>query len=114
MKPNFTHFAAACKIKKQAIDIPLRSCVVWSIFYLLFITNNTVKAQCFSLNPHDANTLVNDASYGTIAFTDPAYAQLSDANRATASVTPLELTGTTNYLKATDFGFSIPPSSSIC
>ena len=114
MKPNFTHFAAACKIKKQAIDIPLRSCVVWSIFYLLFITNNTVKAQCFSLNPHDANTLVNDASYGTIAFTDPAYAQLSDANRATASVTPSELTGTTNYLKATDFGFSIPPSSSIC
>ena len=114
MKSNLTHFAAACKNKKQDFDIPLRSCVVWLIFYLLFITNNTVTAQCFSIAPHDANTFVNDASYGTIAFTDPAYAQWSDANRATVSVTPTELTGTTNYLKATNFGFFIPSSSSIC
>lgn len=58
------------------------------------------------------NVVVNDASFGTRAWGEPELAKTSNdqwAHRAT-----LKLPGTnTNYLKATDFGFSIPLDATI-
>ena len=55
-------------------------------------------------------TMANDATVGTIAWTNPNNAKVSDNVYATAS----NFGGTTtNYLKATNFGFSIPAGATI-
>lgn len=74
----------------------------------------TSFSQCINSGNVDANTFTNDAYAGTIAFINPGFAQLSDANRSSAGVTISNPSGTSNYLKATGFSFSIPPGSNIC
>ncbi len=75
----------------------------------------TASAQCSSTGPNNGNSFSNDASVGTLAWSSTNYAQLSDNNRAPANVSLGILSSvTTNYLSATDFGFSIPSGASIC
>lgn len=63
-----------------------------------------------SQGPLSPGTGANDASVGTVAWTNPGNILASDNSNATASAN----TGvTTNYLKATNFGFSIPTGATI-
>src|SRR5688572_12412128 len=55
-------------------------------------------------------TCVNDASIGTVAWSNPGNALASDAARATSVVVGA---GTTNYLRCTGYGFTIPPGARI-
>jgi hypothetical protein len=55
-------------------------------------------------------TLANDAAVGSFAWTNPGNASASDNVYATISVPG---TTTTNYLKATNFGFNIPVGATI-
>ncbi|MBI4614481.1 MAG: tail fiber domain-containing protein [Planctomycetes bacterium] len=58
--------------------------------------------------PASPGTLANDASIGTIPWTGPGNAASSDNTYATAAGA-----GTTQYLKATNFGFSVPGTATI-
>jgi hypothetical protein len=57
-----------------------------------------------------AGTGANDASFGTGAWTTPTNITASDNARATQS---LAAGATTQYLKATNFGFTIPAGATI-
>ena len=74
----------------------------------------TVHAQCISTGTNNAGTFMNDAYSGTFAFINPSFAQVSDASRSSAGVTISDPSGTSNYLKATGFNFSIPANATIC
>lgn len=62
-----------------------------------------------SAGPRDANTIVNDASAGVIAWTNPDKSQTSNDDRATATLDDQ----TSQYIKLTNFGFSIPADATI-
>jgi hypothetical protein len=55
---------------------------------------------------NDAGTIVNDASAGSKAWSNPDNAKTS--NNVYATNTWTEEMGTSNYLKSTNFGFSLP------
>jgi cysteine-rich repeat protein len=57
--------------------------------------------------PNAPGTVVSDASIGTAAWTLPMVAAASDDLRALAPLSPSQ------YLKATNFGFALPPSAVI-
>ncbi len=56
-------------------------------------------------------TFVDDASVGTIVWSNPGNAAASDDSRADAALTVAN--NTSHYLKATNFGFSIPSGMTI-
>lgn len=58
-----------------------------------------------TLGPNSASTFTDDSLLGTIGITNASNAQSSDNSYAT---TILLLTQVSHYLKATNFGFSIP------
>jgi hypothetical protein len=72
-----------------------------------------VQAQCIASGPKSPTTatsvsvVVNDYS-----FINPLNCFTSDNNRSTAQ--SVLFTGKTEYLQATDFGFSIPTAATIC
>ena len=61
-----------------------------------------------SLGPLSPGTIVDDATVGTVAWADPGNAAASDNIYSVASVA-----GTTHYLKATNFGFTVPTGATI-
>lgn len=61
--------------------------------------------------PNSPGTVVDDATIGTLVWNDPNYAKVSDGIFAYAFPTGGPFT--THYLKATNFGFSIPVGSTI-
>lgn len=83
--------------------VGLASCVLaagllWSV----------VRAD--SSGPNSPGTSVNDSGTGNVAWTSPGSVGVSDNARATAS---LNSSDTSNYAKATNFGFSIPSNAGI-
>jgi hypothetical protein len=60
--------------------------------------------------PNNPITVANDASFGSVAWSNPTNARFDDNTRATAALTFGQIT---NYLKATDFDFSIDSNISI-
>ena len=56
-------------------------------------------------------TMADDATVGTVAWSNPDNAKVSD--NAYATYTTTFTTRTTHYLKATNFGFSIPTGATI-
>ncbi len=64
-----------------------------------------------SSGPNDPGTLADDSAVGTVAWTNPGNAATDDGSYATS----VNSSGdeTTHYLKATNFGFSIPSSTTI-
>ena len=60
--------------------------------------------------PLSAGTGANDSAFGTVAWSSPGNVTASDDSRATAVTTAGQ---TTQYLKATNFGFSIPSGATI-
>lgn len=63
-----------------------------------------------TLGANVGNTFVSDGTLGTIAMTNPSNAQLSDNSYASAG---LLLGQISNYLKVTNFNFSIPTDATI-
>ncbi|HAI98484.1 TPA: hypothetical protein DCL30_02980 [Candidatus Peribacteria bacterium] len=69
-----------------------------------------------SEGPNGPGTVVNDASSGDNAWSDPSNATASDNAFATVTVNANVIEETfesSNYLKATNFGFTIPAASTI-
>lgn len=64
-----------------------------------------------SQGPNSCSTGADDSGVGTITWSDPGFIISSNDQRATADNGGT--TATTHYLKATDFGFSIPAGSTI-
>lgn len=57
------------------------------------------------------STIVNDSSFGTIAWQNPGNASASDS--AYATITGVSGLQSSQYLKATNFGFNIPLTATI-
>ena len=81
-------------------------------FYFLILP--ALHSQCLTAGPQNGSVFSNDISTGSFAFSSPSSAQTSDNNRAAASAIVSLFTGNTNYLKASGFGFTIPPATTIC
>jgi len=64
-----------------------------------------------SSGPNGTQTVVDDSSTGTVAWSNPMNATTSDGVYANAILPSISYT--THYLKATNFGFSLPISSTI-
>jgi hypothetical protein len=64
-----------------------------------------------SSGPLSPGTLANDAAYGSLAWANPSNAASSNDSRATVTIT--NVNDISNYLKATNFGFSIPAGATI-
>jgi hypothetical protein len=63
-----------------------------------------------TIGPNSAGTVVDDSAVGTVSWTNPSNATASDNSYAVATFT---VASTTHYLKATNFGFSIPAGANI-
>ena len=61
--------------------------------------------------PNSPGTVVNDTAAGTVAWSNPSNA--TSSNNSYAETGTLFAASTTNYLKATNFGFSIPSGATI-
>lgn len=69
-------------------------------------------AQCLTSGPNSPSTVSNGTGIGNIAWGGLTSAQTSDNLYATA--TALAIGDKTNYLRFTNFGFSIPTTATIC
>ncbi|MFH1608868.1 MAG: hypothetical protein ABH951_02530, partial [Patescibacteria group bacterium] len=84
-------------------------------FLLIFVVafsflGFSLNVEAATSGPNNGGTFTNDATIGTLAWTNPFNAQTLNGVYATAALT----TGTTTqYLKATNFGFAIPAGSVI-
>ncbi len=63
-----------------------------------------------SQGPNSGGTFANDSSYGTTAWTSPSNAAASEDSYATCTLGSFN---SSQYLKATNFGFSIPSGATI-
>ncbi len=63
-----------------------------------------------TLGPNSTGTGADDAGVGTLAWTNPNRVVASDDSKANASSTA---NVTTHYLKATNFGFTVPAGATI-
>lgn len=86
----------------------------YSVFLFLFLISLSSRGQCIPTTTRSPGTVVNDASIGSLDFNNENNAKVSDASRATATATLALLSGSTNYLKATGFGFTVPSYGIIC
>ncbi len=64
-----------------------------------------------SVGPYDPGTVVDDSAVGTETWYTPQYAKYNDGDYAGSSAS--SSTKYTHYLKATNFGFSIPSGATI-
>jgi len=63
-----------------------------------------------SIGPNNPGTVVSDATWGSVSWSNPDNAKVSDDAYAISSVWNVI---TSEYLKATNFGFSIPAGATI-
>ena len=63
-----------------------------------------------SSGPNSPSTVVNDSGYGTYAWSNPSNAASQNDTYASAQANAV---GDTQYLKSTNFGFSIPSGATI-
>ena len=84
--------------------------LISSITFLILLLGAYV-AMASSVGPNSPGTMADDSTVGTVAWSNPDNAKVSDAVYATASNGGTG--GTTHYLKATNFGFSIPSGATI-
>ncbi len=69
-----------------------------------------VSAQAQSDGPNSPGTVVSDPGIGTLAWSSPGNAAASDDIKAFA---PVGVAAPSQLLKATDFGFALPPTAVI-
>jgi hypothetical protein len=75
----------------------------------LSLTDTFTTARIFTSGPRSPGTMANDASFGSQAWIDVDNAKVNDDTYATAGSTA----ASTNYLKATNYGFAIPTGATI-
>ncbi len=63
--------------------------------------------------PNNPGTLANDAGIGNVAWSNPLNAGASDNAYATVTLAPFAGFDVSYYLKATNFGFSLPSTATI-
>jgi hypothetical protein len=63
--------------------------------------------------PNSPGTMADSDAVGTMAWSYPDNAMASDNNRAVVSSTGFDVPFTSHYLKATNFGFTIPAGAAI-
>jgi len=80
------------------------------IICLLFCP--TVFCQCLSVGPNNPGSVGNDPEVGNMSWNNTTDAKSSNNDRSFS--TALVLGDITNYLVATDFGFSIPSYAIVC
>jgi len=68
------------------------------------------RVQQYVAGPNSPGTVVDDATVGTVAWTNPSNAMVSDNTYAYANG---NVNFTTHYLKASNFGFNIPIGATI-
>ena len=78
-----------------------------SLVSLFAFFGNVQASDTGALSP---GTIADDATVGTVAWTNPDNAKVSDNVYATVSLIGI---GISHYLKATNFGFSIPTGATI-
>jgi hypothetical protein len=72
-------------------------------------------SQCISAGTNNPGTAVNAPYFGSnINFSNPTRVLSSNNSYASASALLTLLNGTTDYLNATNFGFSIPATAAVC
>jgi hypothetical protein len=82
---------------------------------LFFISPFSIRAQCSSSGPLSAGTSANISFTGSdFNFSNTNNILSSDNNRASSTGLVTLFTGETDYLQATNFGFSIPLTAIIC
>jgi hypothetical protein len=92
----------------------MKKTLITMIFGVAINFPGIVFCQCSNSGVKNASSFTNDNSIGSLAFTNPSNAGLSDDNLSAASATLTFLSANTNYLKATGFGLGIPNNASIC
>lgn len=92
---------------------PLLKSIAFILFSLLFIRN--VKAQCTSSSAHNPATSASLSFTGSrFGFDIPNNALSADNVYATATAILAVLSGPTQNLTLTNFGFSVPSNATIC
>jgi Secretion system C-terminal sorting domain len=80
-----------------------------------FGVSKTLFSQCSSDGPRNATVFASQSFTGSdYSWSNPSNAASSDNSRATASAVIGLLSGQTEYLTATGFGFNISAAASIC
>jgi hypothetical protein len=93
----------------------MRNRILIILFATIIHTTNTGLCQCTSTGPTNGSNFANDATVGTLTWSNTANAKTSNNQYATASVSLLALASVnTEYLTAENFGFTIPASATIC
>jgi len=77
------------------------------------VVGATSPAAAQSEGPNNPSSVVNDASFGTQPWLDPQNAAISDDMYAFFNLTVHEFVVSSQYLKATGFGFAIPDGNVI-
>jgi hypothetical protein len=89
--------------------------VVCILFCSFLIPNQFVQAQCIASGPRNPGSSTSASYAGSdYAFSNASNTLVSDGNRAIASAFAILLSGQTENLRATNFGFSIPSTAVIC
>jgi len=89
----------------------MKKSIIALLIFLILLFNFSFVVKSDSAGPNSPGSIVDDSSVGDCAWKDPTYAKASDNKYATVSPTPLS--GFSHYLKATNFGFSIPSGATI-
>lgn len=89
---------------------------LWGVAML--VVPRLIFGQTCTASGPVSGTGANDASSGTVAWTNPANAvgTTTDGSYAIASAATISLFGNanSNYLTMTNLGFSLPPSNTVC
>jgi len=75
----------------------------------LLTTEGAGGGTAYTSGPLSPGTVVDDGSFGSVAWNNPNNAKVSDNSYATAT----QSSTTTHYLKGTNFGFAIPSGAII-
>jgi hypothetical protein len=85
--------------------------VLGTVFSLLPLFSN---GQCSEMGSYSGSIFSNDPSTGNFPFINPGNILSTDNNRASATALITLLSGSTNSLRVSGFGFAIPASAGIC
>ncbi|WP_205508785.1 hypothetical protein [Longitalea arenae] len=96
------------------LTVPSGNKIAMLTLCALFI-NVFTQAQCTASGPNSPGASASTSFPGSdYSFSNPSNILTNDNNRSTASSILSLLSGQTDYLQATNFGFSIPTAAAIC
>jgi hypothetical protein len=89
---------------------------IFVVIIIIFIHFSEMGiCQCTTVGPNGASSFGNDATLGSLAWNNPANAETSNNQYATAGVLLSAMSSiNSEYLSAEGFGFNIPAGATIC